>query len=311
MKLLNETKDAIYIDNSILDWWRSCGMKCYYEGVLGLRLREHTPATYFGTMYHEGQHALWGGFNEKPWDIDRALDRVKGFDLAYEDEKKGRTFKRLKNALIDYAGHVDESTGESFRETMENCTTLLAEEFLTYEIMKWHGKSVMYCGVMDRAFNLNNKNYVMDYKTTTWNRVMDAKWAESPQFKGYLWLWNSVSPSLRTNEFVLDMFQMQAKTINKFFRRIMHFPDWMLEEWRLDRIAEITALLSCERPIKEPSCSDFGDCPFVSLCKQPPELRLNLAKQMYKVKPWDMHGNIKVEVKPLNRFLNKGLENAP
>lgn len=294
MNLLTETPDAIYIDNNMLSWWRSCHLSCYYQAEKGLRLTTHTPATYFGTKWHEVMKSLWGGIKGDRWNFNDAMKVVDEYDLSMEQEEKGKTKLRLEMALIDYASYLDEGTGESYKEIGLAHKPLIVEEFLSHEIMKWNGKPVYYCGIIDRCFELDDSIYLLDYKTTSWNRIMDAMWGESPQFKGYIWLLSKVAPSFKTNTFILDLFQMQSKVNNKFLRRRITFDDWLIKEWEKDRVAEITEMLSAERYTKEPACSDYGGCPFVRLCQQPPSLREEMGRQFYYYAPWDIHGNVKI-----------------
>ena len=315
MQIWTQDSNGIYIDNNMLDSQRQCQEKCYNNYTLGLSLGEHTPATYFGTRWHEAMHELWGrwlpsGELDSSWAIDKAWLFIQDYDLAYESEKKGKTFTRLKNAILEYGGFTDEITGVTYADFHHNHKTLIAEEFVSHPICEHEGKTVYYCGQIDRVlWDVEGKKAIaLDYKTSSWNQLMDNVWAHSPQFIGYLWLINKKFGSEigHTNSFILDLFQMQAKFKNKFTRRQMYFDDWMIDEWEAKRIKEIHRLLSAEPPFEDaPKCTDYGGCPYFRLCSQPPEFRANLETHLFKRIVWNIHGNLPVDTEGMNSFLKE------
>ena len=314
MKIWTSDDKGIYIDNNMLQSQRDCQQKCYFNYTLGLSLGEHTPATYFGTRWHEAMHLLWGkwlgdGTLDDSWDMDKAYTSILDYDLQYEKPEKGKSFDRLKHAVLEYATTSDEITGTSYREFASKHKTLAAEEFVSFPITTFRGKTVYYCGQIDRVLWSQERNIAiaLDYKTSSWNQLMDAVWAHSPQFIGYLWLINKrFGQEFKTNTFILDLFQMQAKIKNKFTRREMTFEDWIIDEWEAKRVKEIHRLLEAEPPFEDsPKCTDYGGCPFTSLCTQPAVNRPNLESFLFKRIIWNIHGNLPVDTDGLETYLKE------
>jgi len=291
MHILTQDETSIYIDNNILSWWRQCQKKAYYQATLGLSLGDTNPALYFGSKWHEAMAVLWGSSSDTDiWNIEKTLTVLEDYSPRLEDPVKGRTRERMENALREYHEYVNEASGENYRDTALAASTLMAEEFIKHPIMDYKGKTVYYCGVVDRVFALDERILILDYKTTTWNRITDNTWNKNPQFMGYLWLLNKVAPSLYTNHFILDLFMLQAKTNNRFVRRYLEYEDWQLSQWEADRKSEIIELLSSTHQSHRPNCDDYGGCIFNTLCDQPEECLEGL-KQFYLIEPWNMHGN--------------------
>ena len=309
-------KKIIFLDNNMLQYQRDCQMKAFYNLTLGLVQNEHTPATYFGTKYHEVQHVLWGhwvdkiGKLTKVWDLDAAFKVALDYDTSFENADKGKTAERLRKATLEYASYEDEKG--SYKEFALENKTLLAEEFISFPITKWiDGKGdfwdVHYCGQIDRVLiNSKKEVIVMDYKTTSWNQVMDNVWSHSPQFIGYIWLVEKIFPRYKTNRFLLDLFQMQAKIKNKFVRRFIDFPDWQIAEWEIKRIKEIHRLLDAMAPFEDsPRCTDYGGCPYSALCSHKEHEHPGIESYMFKNIIWNIHGNIPVDRAGLGEFLEK------
>jgi len=316
MKLWTKDKDFTFIDNNMLQMVRNCPQKAFFRLTEGLVLSEHTPATYFGTIWHEAMLKLWGSWIpispegeskksrtlEKPWDITRAVPVAMGYDKSMEDEAKGKTKWRLAQALEEYYHFRTEDY--SYQKYAEENLTLLAEEFISYPIVP----KVFYCGMIDRVVRNRETGRItiIDYKTTSWNQIMDNVWALSPQFIGYVWLVKKAF-KLDADVFLLDLFQMQSKKTNKFLRREIAIPQWMLDEWEERRRKEVLSLLDSEAPyLNKPACSDYGGCPYFALCSQPPEVRRNIMDVMFTRSIWDIHGNIPIDEEGFNNFLKEG-----
>ena len=304
-------KKIIYIDNNMINEQRSCQQKAYERYNQGLIITSHTSATHFGTWWHEGQRGLWGewkdGELQVEWDLDRCLKAIEGYDLTFDDLGKRRTKHRLINALTEYFAYND--VNGSYMEYAERNKILASEEFLSYPICKhldpktgeeW---TIHYCGQVDKLLRNNDTGLIspLDHKTTTWNQITDNVWALSPQFIGYVWLFSKRFPDLfkdYSGIFILDLFQLQAKVNNKFLRREIEIPQWMLDEWEIRRVKEIQELLHSTPPYTtKPSCSDYGNCPYFPICSVPPEDRPDLRDLLYKREIWDIHGNLPVDEK--------------
>lgn len=310
MKLWTRDEGTIFIDNNMLQMGRDCLTKAYFRLTEGLILSEHTPATYFGTQWHKVMKALWGswvdGKLEEPWDFKRAFIVVEEYDKSMEDEVKGKTKARLMKGLEEYFTHKDEALGSYKDFALEN-PTILAEEFVSYPLTHFGPSSIEYCGIIDRVVRSDKTGAIsiIDYKTTSWNQIMDNVWVLSPQFIGYVWL-VSKKLNLCTNTFILDLFQMQSKKTNKFLRRKIEIPQWMLDEWELRRGTEVINLLNSEEPfISSPKCSDYGGCPYFSLCSQSPKVRRNIMAVMYERDIWDIHGNVPVDAEGFENYLEE------
>ena len=304
----------IYIDNNMLEWNRRCKRYCWFKMQYGLSLSEHTPATYFGTHWHYGMKNLWGGWVngklEKCWDLERAFLSIQGYDTGYEDDGKGKTFGRLKKALLEYSMYEEEDGGESYNLFALENPILTSEEFMSYPLgITINGKEVIYCGVVDKSIYLKEGGTaIIDHKTTSWNRIMDKTWELSPQFIGYCWLFNNKFPVHHTNTFILDLFMMQSKIKNKFMRRTLIMPDWRIEEWHRSAIEEIKDILLNDFITSKSACDDYGGCPFYHLCVQSPEVRMDIADTMYFRDVWDIHGNVPFDQEGFDKFLMQEME---
>lgn len=295
MNIFFQSSEGIFIDNNMLQWYRRCPQYAFFRGTKHLVLTKHTPATYFGTKWHECMYMLRGRHDQEPWSLQRAYQVVADYDVSMEQEEKGKTKARLCGALDEYYGYRDLGTSLDYKQDALGSQVIMAEEFLIQPIAEMANIPIYYCGLVDLVYQSDGEIFLMDYKTTSWNRIMDEVWMLSPQFLGYMWLFNKTAPSLKTNNFVLDLFMMQSKQNNKFLRRKMVFEDWMLEEWERDRVHEIRRILHDGQPTKNPSCSDYGGCPYYQLCVQPPEIRDSMAEQLYYIDEWDIHGKLSNE----------------
>jgi hypothetical protein len=288
-------KPAYFIDNSILESWRQCQVGC--NNRYGKNLASGSDVDlYFGTMWHKFIHRMWGTFGQDPWKLDRGLTTIADYDLSMQSEKKNYT--RLKNAASEYHAYYDEDSEVSYEEYALSHPTILAEEFLSFPITEFDGIKVYYCGSIDRVVrsSIGEKEVVViDYKTSTWNRIMDQGWNLSPQFLGYVWLVRN-KLNLKVNHFLLDMLFMQSKVDNKFYRRQMEFEDWMINEWEWMRREEILTLLETPEShlTNKNSCSDYKGCIFYPLCSNDPRIREELEEMMYEKKVWTFNREMKL-----------------
>jgi RecB family exonuclease len=330
MKTLHEIKNAspivfphvdtenniIYIDNSTLDAYRRCGLYFYYWSK-GLILSDHSPATYFGTVWHEVMHELYGRYvdddesdsSNTSWSLDHIMDYTLNYPYDKNLEDDRRNLKRIQSAAYEYY-HEIEPDGRPYTHRKDTYKTLLAEEFLSYPLTKitFDGTryDVYYSGILDRVYHDNDSNgiYCMDYKTTSWNQITDAVWNLSTQFWGYIWL---VEKHLQqvVDGFHLDMLQIQSKTTNKFISKIIPYDKFQVELWRNSTISllhsikpMIDHIIVAENEEYTPeqfihrsnNCNMYGQCPYYHLCMMEPDMRPDIMKTMYTVKHWDMHG---------------------
>lgn len=285
---LSNGEEVHLIDNTILKAWRKCQTSCYWEFSRGKVLSKISGHLYWGQKYHEALHALWGRFGEEVFKPERMEKVFSSFDGTMEIPTKGKTLSRLRSAMDDYTNESspDDSTYEDF--AISN-PTVLAEEFLIKEITTFKERRVFYCGLIDRVVksNVGEGVIVIDYKHTTWNHVMDAAWELEPQFTGYVWLVRNAL-NLEVDYFLLDLLMMQSKTENKFERRVIHVPEWKLKEWEVMRRMEINQLLGTPKEYltNSPCCSDFGTCPYYTLCSNSPDIREGIVENMYHDHTW-------------------------
>ncbi len=280
---LPKVDNALYVDNSILKNWRDCQVACFYAHVRGYHPRVENVHLYWGRMYHKAQSILG---TDDGWDLGAAIKYIdENYDEAKQLPDKGKTKERLKNAIATYWADSDN------KEFFSNTRTLINEEVLSYRMFTLsNGTPVYYCGRIDKVVvNVRTSElYVIDFKHTSWNRLMDSQWELDPQFGGYVYLVEH-SLRLKVTAFVLDLLMMQSKTENKFLNRRIDFPEWKLLEWERMRRIEINQLIGTpeEFLVNSPRCSDYNGCPYFVLCSNKPELRNEVASHCFDVSFWN------------------------
>lgn len=264
-------------DNSMLDSYRDCKRKYFYEWDQCLRspgYGETGGPIYFafGTAMHVGMEALYShGLTKAVEEFDKVW---MAWLQAGNTEDGKRTRANGFKLLYGYA--------EEYKEWMEACKPVQTEYKFSVSIPGYKQNEQCYRGIVDHVGidNRTGEVYAMDFKTTTYNvpATMLAK-RISNQFMGYWWALKcdpEYAPRLK-GKFVVDFLISQTNGVD-FVRVDAVVEDWMIKEW-LEETAFTLRMLDMHRavgvwPKSTEACVQFGStCPYFSLCSTPPEQR--------------------------------------
>lgn len=261
-------------DASSLDSYKRCPRYYQYSVIERWRFKSgEKVASHWGTGFHHGvEHFYTAKFKGLEHDacIDYALVALGKWleenHLAETDN--ARTGATLYRAVVWYADHWKDEPFTT--EIMFDGTPALESRFE----VPIPGTDLRLSGRLDRVAQWGELPVLIDHKTTgkALNKYYFDMYKPNIQTTAYAWAHNKLFGVIPT--IVIDAVQV-AVTLNRFARATIDFTQAELDEFEKDMKIWVNQAteLNDYFPKNETSCSMFGGCYYLRVCKQSPEYR--------------------------------------
>lgn len=304
----------LVVDNTMMESFRACFRRGQYRHVQHLSLPKKAAPLVFGGCIHAGLAAYYRGATEA-----EALTTAVAAWQVMEDSKvnsegeetEWRTPEKLIEVLTQYFAlpntfEVLEVRGTKVIEVDVPYPLLTEGELghLSGKLSRLGYNGVVFFGIVDLMVNWSGKKYIVDHKTTSglytpksassyirpdyWNNYQPNK-----QMVGYSWLASKYFSEEVSGVIINALGCSKNNDRNCFERQTFEWTPSELEEWRIDTVRTLEMILDAMIANYYPTtgapyyCHSYGGhCPYVELCKRPPELRDQLL-DMYIVDEWN------------------------
>lgn len=295
-------------DSSSLSTFLRCPQRYFLQSICGFVPVGTSVDLFFGTLVHKGMEVY---HEEKPT-RGHTEAQVLGLEeiLSHAWSEAGywkstSNNKNLWNALRAFIWHT-----ESFGFEPEVHTAVVGESILAvelpfqFDLLDFRGKTITYCGHMDRIVDTPGGRWVVDYKTTTKTIGTSyfAGYEPSTQLPGY-----AVAAKIVFHQPVvgvmIDAFQIGVDFVRCGRGHIL-MTEEKADEWLNDASTWIRSALSLASQDHEPAEDLIGFaaanahlwprntescfiCPFKVVCSSTPSVRKHLLKEAYVNSFWD------------------------
>jgi hypothetical protein len=281
---INHTTKEIKLDNYSLSLFRECPRKYsnrIQQGLIPLTTGGGmAPELLFGIAIHNAMDTLFAEQN-----VDLACERfLDSYQPVPEDTK--RTPGRGISIIEDYWK----------RWSRDNDRYDMAVSEVKFELLLGNigDYAVFYGGLIDKVLIRDNKTFLMDHKTSSWESTyLIPAYAQSQQFKGYIWA--GQHPNLKLdncNQLIVDVLLIKPKN-NDFFRSEVRCNELDITEWRAGILQTVQLMLMCDQAEVWPqfgkeSCTSWNRlCSYFELCDASQSLRSGMQEGLYTVEHWD------------------------
>lgn len=298
---IEKVGDAYGFHGTALEDYLRCKRKFYFRYILGLVPKNTSAPLIFGKAIHAGAY-VWYATQK---DISFINNIMSEEEQAKAKARYQSVCERDAFALLAFDNEFDKQPVESSKCTRENGIAGLVEYFNYYrnldeeyeprnleisqKVLMPNGTLI--CITLDRLFIKDDYVKVADLKTTS-KSLTDYFWKayeNSFQLKGYYYACQQV---YSVDNVQVDGFHYPLpvkKTENpNYERRTFFFTDMQMEDYLItyntitNEILEYIQLPKEKQPFKfhtcETSCSDFGGCPYIDVCKhgfKHPSVKIN------------------------------------
>lgn len=286
--------DAIgrVLDNTALSDYQTCPRKYYFGMVLNRRSNQRSAALNYGTWWHTIMELHYKGFDRETIHAV-VLEKYTGQETPDDYRTISRVLMEYDNYTKRYGTCEAESSSGS-GTTLGTGVNGLVELPVELDIGTRHP----YAGKVDRVFELRQKNYIEDHKTTSQLRSNWAKeWMNSQQMKGYCILGhvltNKPIAGVRINLHVC------RKSGSEFERATLSFSQDILDEcretidywqWRIETSA-INARegnIDAAYPPNYNACSGkYSMCQYAEICSLGKRVRSGALEADFPINPWN------------------------
>ena len=283
---------TIKLDNYTLSTFRECPQKYAYrikEGLIaqpegyGFTEEKSLPMPVelsFGIAIHKALDTL---FNEQ--NLDLAIARFLEV-FADPPEDKKRTPGRGVEVIEGYWDRWYEADRKYDRVQSELSFIAPLGAINDYE--------VYYGGLIDKVLRSeDNEIILMDHKTSSWeSQYLVPAYALSNQFRGYIWGFNTISPTESADHLLVDILLLKPKN-NDYFRSDIKADPSMIDEWKAGILQTAQMMLLCDQtdiwPLygKEPCTNWNRVCTYFQLCDTEPSRRNAARNMLYTIDHWD------------------------
>lgn len=271
----------IYLDSTMLDAFKSCPRKFYYEFCMGLRLRDKSVDLHAGGAFASGlqafYNAYYGGmlFDNALLEGLRAYLKAWGPDyVAPEKSPKNQVamWAAIESYLETYPPQTDEMqpyfiNGSPGIETTFSVPLLPEDGFPLHPVS---GEPFLYSGRLDFIGLRGDKFAIRDEKTTrsfaeNWHEMWDLR----AQFLGYCWALKQFDYPVR--EVTVRGIAILKSEIRHQEARVF-YPQHMLDRWYFQLKRDVNRLANCWKDGYfdynfGSSCTMYKGCIFKDLCK--------------------------------------------
>jgi RecB family exonuclease len=251
-----------------LKTWQTCQRKFYWQYVRRIEPLARNVALDFGSAWHKAM---------SEWHTKRDLDlAIAAFELAFADEPSDtkRTQATAKKMLTLYSQRY---ANEVFK--------IVADE-RRFELQLG---AITWTGQIDKLIDWDGKPFVLDHKTTTsLGSHMLKGFKPNLQIAGYVMAANRLYDP-RYHNVLIDIAWV-GKTEPTSGERFIRYPEaveaW--EEAEFEHFLQAEGLkiqLATKFDDYTPNwsaCTQYGECPFRTLCMSPPAIREKLIETHYQ-----------------------------
>lgn len=290
-----------HIDSTMRSAFVKCPQSFFREFILGLRPSEtsvhlHFGATVSGTLerfYHES----WTNHATKPLALARAHETYLRLWGDYTPPDKSP--KSKENAWYAVDSYIN-----TYPPAADPVQPYFVGGEPTYEFSfaiplddpafprhPVSGDPFVYVGRADLIGQWNGRPVIRDEKTAgQLEQNWSEKWDLRAQFLGYCWAAQRGGIQVET---VIVRGIIVTKTQIRQVEAVKLYSQWEIDRWYTQLARDLARLVACWRDDwfdfnLADSCTSYGGCPFVPMCKSPDP---NRWLSQYKVERWN----------PLNR----------
>lgn len=293
------------IDSTMIAAFRSCHQKANLEFFEHWRSREPNVHLHAGAAYAAGLEAARTAFyveGKPPADaeaigLEALLKSYGDFECPPDSAKSA---ERTAGALEFYFSRYPLGEDKAIPMTLPGGKRGIEFSF-SEPIDVAHpvsGNPVIYAGRMDMMVDYSGLKLGEDDKTasqlgTSWSKQWDLR----SQFTGYVW--GAARAGIKLDGFLVRGVSI-LKTKYDTLEAITYRPQWMIDRWYQQLIADVLEMQRCLRYDYfdfnlDHACSEYGGCPYRNVClmKDPSAL----LEQQFERRRWDpvRREEIKVE----------------
>jgi hypothetical protein len=319
------TRQSRAYDNTKIADYKKCPRSYFIRHVLGWTREGNSkaPALVFGSSWHAGMDAVWGGAAEQMSAGAASIDTEElvtqamlAFNLQWEEdgfdpEISLEEADALSPRTPGIANEMFYNYVEHNSRMLANSRVLAIEQPLAIPFPEL--EDAWYVGRLDKVIEYNGQIIILEHKTTTayaiqgqFQRDYCDSWYAAPQIKGYQFAGTLYYPKLSS---VWVDASLVHKKVHDAFKFIPVSHSWpLLQEWvydtkewimrisfEEDRYANTQQLTPGLFPRNEDSCfGKYGVCPFLDICRSIsdpstlPEVPVGYVEERWE--PFDMLG---------------------
>lgn len=298
----------LVIDHTSMKTFMTCPQYYKYRIVDGWQTRDTSPHLSFGQYFHEGRE-IYEKAKANNADHEQALivairhvltitwDHVTNhaWHSGHGEKNRNTLLRSLIWYLDDYGKNDTLETlilasgkpavEQSFKFGPKNQKT-------GQELTAITGEQILVAGHFDRIALQQGYPYVCDVKTTSYYQLDDKFWAQfTPDNQVSLYTYAGQAGLMTPiRGVIIDGVRVKV-TFTEFSRReIMRDPN-QLEEWYRGFEYNVSLMgQMAERnfwPMNDSACTQYGGCPFLSVCSKTPGARRQQLETFYTKEIWD------------------------
>lgn len=277
-------------DSTMLGLAKTCWRKFYYIIILGYRPTGFAAHLAFGIAYHKALETF-DKDKAKGATYDEAVNNAIRFCLSYGwrdihgvfhpydalyTTEPTKTRDTLVRAVVWYLDQFKDDPAETvILASGEPAVELSFKLNLTMDTPD--GSPFILCGHLDRLVTLDDHYYFTDRKTTK-SQLGAYYWASFTP-NNQMSLYYAASQLILQEPArggIIDGVQLGVN-FARFARHIIQRTPGQQEEWLKDTYhwLDLATKYAAEDywPMNDTACSDFGGCPFRSICSKDPKVR--------------------------------------
>lgn len=269
-------------DYTMLSTFMSCQRRYNFRMNKGLVGKASMPAPEFGKAMHKALDQWY-----KTKDVNDAIEVFKANFTEDPDDDK-RTYKMASWILRNY--------DEKYKD--QPFKVLATEQEFTLPLP--NGNNLI--GRIDKIIEWDGQVWGMDHKTTSQLGDTYMRFhTPNLQFSGYSWAITKLGfPECRG--ILVDallvakgLLEGKSKTLVPLRRDFAYRNAADIEEY-LETVSCIQNRIHLNEIEDDPAfswtpnwdaCTDYGECPYRKICKEPAEFRQRIIDSEFKVEPWD------------------------
>lgn len=269
-------------DYTAMSTFLTCQRKYDFKINKGLVGITAPVAAEFGKCIHTALDSWY-----KNRDVDAAIDLFRNIYVETDEDDK-RTHRMGEWILRNYN---DKYQDQPFK-------VLATEHEFTLPLP--NGKKLI--GRIDKIIEWDGSVWGMDHKTTSQLGPTYMKMhTPNLQFSGYTWAIQQMGYA-NCQGILVDallvakgLLEGKSKTLTPLARDFAYRSKEDIEEYLLITKHIQDSIVDCETmdwwSPNFDACSDYGECPYRRICKEPAEFRDRIIASDYKVEPWDPRGD--------------------
>lgn len=287
-------------DSTSLGTLKECPRKYQYSLIEGWQPRETSVHLWFGNLYHKAlegyDHARsWGHSHEEAQQYALFICLTQTWDFkkkrAISFDSPNKTRETLVRSVLWYLEQFGENDS---CQTVQLANGKPAVE-LSFRIPLEHlaptGQSYILCGHLDRLVTFQEQYYVLDRKTS--GHQIDDRFFQSFSPSNQMQIYHlggQLVLQSPTRGIIIDGAQI-AVSFTRFKRGIIQYTSAQNEEFYQELGVWFGLAASFAEanfwPKNEKSCSNYGGCPFLSICSKPPSIREDWLKAAFFQRVWN------------------------